>query len=237
MLLYLKNRFHHLMGFSLEKPVWYDATMNDLDISVIDIIPRASDEIHKRLELAVIEVFSEVDFDQANMREIARKAGMSFSTIYKYYKNKNHLLFGFVQFWFTVLQDRIRDHLQGIEDTREKLRKLIWVQLDYFERNEAIGRIIWIRTPISAWMADKAYEDNPLLEIILEILREGQARGTIDSDIRTALCVNLLVSTTSWAFIDWVYKGKGRRLTEELEPVFAVVWRAVGNPETTQGII
>ncbi len=163
------------------------------------------------------------------MREVARKAGMSFSTIYKYYKNKNHLLFSFIRYWFSQLQDRIRDHLQGIEDTREKLRKLVWVQLDFFERNEDIGRIIWVRTPFSAWLADEAYEENPLLEIILEILREGQARGMIDSRIRTALCVNLITSTTSWAFINWIYREKEKRLTDELQPVFDVIWRAVGN--------
>ncbi len=205
--------------------------MNNLDSKVIDRIPRASDEIHKRLEVAVIKVFSEVDFYQANMREIARNAGMSFGTIYKYYKNKDHLLFEFIRYWFSRLQDRIRDHLQGIEGTREKLRKLIWVQLDYFERNEDIGRIIWIRTPNSAWMADETYEANPLLEIILEILREGQARGVIDSSIRTALCVNLITSTTSWAFIDWIYQGQERGLTNELDPIFEVIWRAVATPE------
>ena len=205
-----------------------NSTMNNLDSNRVAGVPRASNQIHKRLESAVINVFSEVDFYQANMREIARKAGMSFGTIYKYYKNKDHLLFAFIGYWFSLLQDRIRDHLQGIDDTREKLRKLIWVQLDYFERNEDIGRIIWIRTPYSAWMADKAYETNPLLEIILEILREGQARGVIDPGIRTALSVHLIVSTTSWAFVDWIYRGKERDLIDELEPIFEVIWRAVG---------
>ncbi len=202
--------------------------MHNLNSNVAELVPQASREIHMRLESAVIEVFSEVDFDRANMRDIAGKAGMSFGTIYKYYKNKNHLLFSFIQYWFSILQDRIRDHMQGIEDTREKLRKLVWVQLDFMERNEDIGRIIWIRTPHSAWMADEAYEANPLLEIILEILREGQAKGVIDSSIRTALCVHLIVSSTSWAFIDWVYRGKERRLTDELQPIFEVIWRAVG---------
>lgn len=200
----------------------------DSDNSALAVLPAASDEIHLRLETAVIDVFANVDFFQANMRDIASKAGMSFGTIYKYYKNKNHLLFSFIRCWFAILQDRIRDHMQGIEDTRERLRKLIWVQLDYFERNEAIGRIIWIRTPHSAWMADAAYESNPLLEVILEILREGQARGDIDAGIRTALCVNLIVTTTSWAFIDWIYRGKERKLTDDLPQVFEVIWRAVG---------
>lgn len=184
-----------------------------------------------RLEPAVIEVFSEVDFYQANMREIARKAGMSFGTIYKYYKNKNHLLFSFIRYWFSIMQDRIREHMQGIEDPREKLRKLIWVLLDFLERHEDIGRIIWIRTPYSAWMADETYEENPLLEIILEILREGQAQGAIDSGIRTAMSVHMIVTTSSWSFIDWIYRGKERKLTDELQPVFNVIWRAIGTSD------
>jgi len=188
----------------------------------------ASQEIHKRLEPAVIDAFANGDFYQANMRDIAGKAGMSFGTIYKYYKNKNHLLFSFIIYWFAQLQDRIRDHMQGIDDTREKLRKLIWVQLDFLERHEDIGRIIWIRTPYSAWMADEAYESNPLLEIILEILRDGQKKEVIDSRIRTSLCVNLIVTTTSWAFIDWIYKGKQRKLTDDLPVMFEVIWRAIG---------
>lgn len=199
-----------------------------LNSNTAETMPQVSDDIHQRLEPAVIEVFSEVDFYQANMREIARKAGMSFGTIYKYYKNKNHLLFSFIRYWFAILQDRIRDHLQGIEGARDKLRKLIWVQLDYLERNEDIGRIIWIRTPYAAWMADETYEANPLLEIILEILREGQSDGVIDTSIRTAMCVHLIVNTTAWAFTDWIYQGKERKLTDELQPVFEVIWRAVG---------
>lgn len=191
----------------------------------------ASPEIHERLEPVVIDAFANGDFDQANMREIAGKAGMSFGTIYKYYTNKNQLLFSFILHWFSQLQDRIRDHMQGMDDTREKLRKLIWVQLDYLERNEDIGRIIWMRTPYSAWMADEAYEANPLLEIILEILRDGQAKGMINSKIRTSLCVNLIVTTTSWAFIDWIYRGKERKLTDDLPSVYEVIWRAIGCSE------
>ena len=202
-----------------------------MENGVLEKVPRASAKIHERLESAVIKVFSKIGPYQANMQEIASNAGMSLGTIYKYYKNKDQLLFAFVRYWITNLQLRILDHLQGIEDTREKLRKLIWVQLDYFEQHEDIGRIIWIRTPNSVWMADKSYESNPLQEIILEILREGQTRGVVDSRMRTALSVNLIAFAISWAFIDWVYKGKERSLTAELEPIFEVVWRAVSNPD------
>jgi AcrR family transcriptional regulator len=48
-------------------------------------------ESQKRLEAAVMEVFSSVDFHKANIRTVAKKAGVSFSTIYKYYGSKEGL--------------------------------------------------------------------------------------------------------------------------------------------------
>lgn len=56
-----------------------------------------SPSIKKRLEETVLDVFSKGDFHQADMRTIARKAGVSFETIYKYYGSKEKLLFSFVE--------------------------------------------------------------------------------------------------------------------------------------------
>ncbi len=55
------------------------------DNIVIDDRPLPDQNIQKRLELAVIETFSKGDFHEASMRKIAKKAGVSFGTIYKYY--------------------------------------------------------------------------------------------------------------------------------------------------------
>ncbi len=56
-------------------------------------------EIHKRLEKAVLEVFSNSDFHKASIRDIAEKAGVSFTTIYKHYGSKERLVFAFVDVW------------------------------------------------------------------------------------------------------------------------------------------
>ena len=89
-----------------------------------------------------MDVFSKVDFHQADIRTVAKKAGVSFGTIYKYYGSKEGLLFTFLSNWIDGLCERMIDHLQGIENLKEKLRKVFWVQLDYYERNQNMGRII-----------------------------------------------------------------------------------------------
>lgn len=95
-------------------------------------------EIRKRLEAAVLEVFSDSDFHKANIRDVAKKAGVSFSTIYGYYGSKEGLMFAFVNECPGKLTERISDHLQGLEYLKEKLRKVFWLQLDYYEKNQGL---------------------------------------------------------------------------------------------------
>jgi len=187
--------------------------------------------IRKRLESAVIETFSRGDFHEASMRKIAKKAGVSFGTIYKYYKDKNNLLFYFIDRWFDELVDRLVDHLQGIRETKEKLRKVFWIQLDYFERNADIGKIIWITVPLKTWMAHETYKQNRLMDIIINILKEGQANGIFNQDVRPGLLLNFIIPLINRSFNEWVYRGQKESLTSEADILFELICRAISNPK------
>ncbi|OGR18701.1 MAG: TetR family transcriptional regulator, partial [Desulfobacterales bacterium GWB2_56_26] len=136
-------------------------------------------DIHKRLEKAVLEVFSNSDFHRASIRDIANKAGVSFTTIYKHYGSKERLVFAFVDIWMGKLTDRIVDHLQGIENLKEKLRKVFWLQLDYYERHEGLGRIVFMTLPMKTWMADETFNQPRMMHLMIDVLRQGQEEGIL----------------------------------------------------------
>ena len=92
-------------------------------------------ETRARIEQAVLDVFSGREFHRVGLIEIARAANVSLQTIYKYYGSKEALLFSSLDSWLGRLAHRMIDHLQGIEDYKEKLRKVFWVVLDFFEKN------------------------------------------------------------------------------------------------------
>jgi len=186
--------------------------------------------IQKRLEKAVIETFSRGDFHEASMRKIAKKAGVSFGTIYKYYQNKNNLLFAFIDLWFDALVDRLIDHLQGIRETKEKLRKIFWIQLDYFERNADIGKIIWITVPLKTWMAHETYKQNRLMDVIINVLKEGQTKGIFNPDVRPGLLLNFIIPLINRSFNEWVYRGQKESLTSEADVIFEMILRAISSP-------
>lgn len=189
-------------------------------------------EVFKRLEAAVAEIFSNSDFHKANIRDVAKKAGISFSTIYNHFGSKEKLLFSFVDIWLGKLCDRIVDHLQGIEDLKEKMRKVFWLQLDYYERHPALGRILFMTVPMKTWMEDETFTQAKMIRIYLDVLKKGQAEGVLNPRVGTEILLDVMLGFVQRTYFMWVSRGRKRGLAEQANAQFEIIWRAITNPQT-----
>ncbi|MBW1635043.1 MAG: TetR/AcrR family transcriptional regulator [Deltaproteobacteria bacterium] len=194
-----------------------------------------NDDIHKRLEHAVLEVFSSSDFHKASIRDIANRAGVSFTTIYKHYGSKERLVFAFVDIWMGKLTDRIIDHLHGIENLKEKLRKVFWLQLDYYERHEKFGRIIFMTLPMKTWMADKTFSQPRMMSLMIDVLRQGQDEGILNPDVRTRVLLDFFMGFVQRSFFMWILRGQKESLADEANVMFEMVWQGMARPPKKPG--
>ena len=188
-------------------------------------------EVRERLEKAVMEIFSTADFHKASIRVIAEKAGVSFTTIYKHYGSKERLLFAFVNIWMSELTERIADHLNGIEDLKEKLRKVFWLHLDYYERNEGLGRILFMTLPMQTWMTDESFDQKKRVNLIIEVLKKGQQQGIINPNIRAGSLLDFMLGFIQRLFFMWIIRGKQESLVENGHNLFEMVWQGMANPD------
>ncbi|MHB8908047.1 MAG: TetR/AcrR family transcriptional regulator [Syntrophales bacterium] len=188
-------------------------------------------EIQQRLEEAVLEIFSEADFHQANIRTVAKRAGVSFSTIYSYYGSKEGLVFAVVDIWLGKLTERIVDHLQGIADLKEKLRKVFWLQLDYYEKNQGLGKILFMTLPMKTWMADRTFQQKKMINLYLEVLRQGQKAGILNPNVRAGVLLDFMLGYVQRSFFMWVARGQKESLAAQANVTFDMVWRAIANPD------
>ncbi|MBE0584713.1 MAG: TetR/AcrR family transcriptional regulator [Desulfofustis sp.] len=188
-------------------------------------------DVHQRLESAVLEVFSTADFHQASIRDVAKKAGVSFTTIYKHYGSKERLVFAFVDIWMGKLTDRIVDHLQGIEDLKEKLRKVFWLQLDYYERHSGLGRIVFMTLPMNTWMADQTFAQPRMMGLMIEVLKEGQQEGVLNPHVRAGVLLDFLMGFVQRSFFMWILRGQQESLAGQAGAMFDMVWRGMANPD------
>ena len=191
-------------------------------------------DVHDRLESAVLEIFSNSDFHKANIREVARKAGVSFSTIYSHYGSKERLLFAFVDVWLGKLTDRIVDHLKGIEDLKEKMRKVLWLQLDYYERHPGLGRILFMTVPMKTWMADESFRQKKMINLYLDVLKEGQRSRVLNPNVRAGVLLDFMLGLVQRSFFMWVSRGQRESLAGQSNVLFEMVSRAISNPDNRE---
>ncbi len=187
-------------------------------------------DFHERLGNTILEVFSESDFHAVTIRDIAKKAGVSFATIYKHYGNKEGLVFAFVDIWMGRLTDRIIDHLQGMADLKEKLRKTFWLQLDYYEDHSEFAKIIFMTLPMKTWMTDESFEQRRMFNLLMDLLRQGQEEGVLNPDVDTRILLDFMLGFVQRRFIMWVQRGQKESLAEQTDVMFDMVWRGIVTP-------
>lgn len=187
-------------------------------------------ETKSKLEAVVKELFSSKDFHQVNMRCIAQKTGIGLNTIYLHYESKERLLFSFIDEWIQRLDNRLAEHLQGLEVVKEKLRKTIWVILDFYERNPDIGTIVIMTVPFKTWMTDSTFKQKDLSMRIINLLKEGQEKGELDPDVPAELMFDILYGVIHRLVYIWLYLKKNESLTANINLYFDVLWRAIEHP-------
>ena len=189
-------------------------------------------ETKARLEAAVKELFSQQDFHQVNMRCIAQKTGVGLNTIYMHYESKERLLFAFVNEWIQNLDNRLVEHLQGLEDVKEKIRKTIWVILDFYEKNPDIGIIVTMTVPFKTWMTDETFKQKDLSMRVIDLLKEGQNKGVLDPGIPANFMFDILFGVIHRIVYIWLYLKQNESMTSKINMYFDTLWRAIENPET-----
>lgn len=170
-------------------------------------------EIVARLGPVVLRTFAVEDFHRADMRSIAREAGMSFATIYRHFRDKEALLFWFIAHWMRDLYPMAIAALATDESPLLRLQKYLHVHLAYYERHPEVGRIIFMTVPLERWMRDDTYRANAPVKRLLEVIAEGQASGEIRNDVSRILVFDAWSGIFNRAFLMWEYRQRSYSLT------------------------
>jgi AcrR family transcriptional regulator len=163
------------------------------------------------------------------MRSIARKAGVSFETIYKYYGSKEKLLFTFVDEWLNELTEQTVRNLNGVQDPKEKLRQIVWTQLNYYQHNPDMAKILYMTIPLSTWMSEGNYMQRQLADIVLNVIRESQDMGLLDPHMKSSLLLDVIYGVIRRCFTMWIFRGQKQSLISQADDIFTVIWGGISN--------
>lgn len=100
-----------------------------------ELFQRISEEKRNRImDTAIIE-FAEYGYDSANTNTIAKKAGISIGSLYKYFINKEDLFLTTVKYCVTVLKNTLENIMSENDDVLNKVEKILRAILNHSRNN------------------------------------------------------------------------------------------------------
>lgn len=182
-----------------------------------------------RIEQAVLDIFSEREFHRVGLIEIARGANVSLQTLYKYYGSKEALLFSGLDAWLGQLAARMIDHLQGIEDYKERLRKVFWVTLDFFDRNPKVAQIVMSSVYVNTWRKQENFQNPVLFGTFMKVLQEGRAKGVLTDEVNEKILLDYIMGVLGRLVQMHIHRGQKEPLTAQANVLFEMLWRAIAH--------
>jgi len=182
-----------------------------------------------KITAALRELLTEKEFSAVTFDDIVRTSGVSAALIYRYFGGKRGLLHQLLSDMMDgYLADLERD-LKGIKGALNKLRKLIFTQIDLYETNRVLARILLleVRNHRGYFDSDAYQKIRRYTSIITEVIEEGVRSGEIRNDIPVTSIRQVIVGAFEHLSLPGVIYGKPFSPDDLTEDLCAIVFGGI----------
>ena len=197
------------------------------------LVERKKKEIRDRIIAVAGELFNQQCFENTTMDQIAAEAMVARRTLYNYFPVKEAIADEYVR---TISQDTAQktlETLSDLPDTRSRLIAAINNRYDWLELNpELCGIVLMYRMKIMLQEPNHKFESSGTQTLIMDILRAGQERGIISSDIPIERVFGFIEYMRTVTVLDWLKDKTQVNLREEtVQLVDLVLYGALGKQD------
>jgi TetR/AcrR family fatty acid metabolism transcriptional regulator len=167
----------------------------------------------KILEAAVIEM-AQQGYYQTTVSMIARRAGVADGTIYLYFSNKKDILVSIFDHAMGRFINEGREQLRKNKGATAKLRRIVELHLGLLGEDRDLAVIFQVELRHSLHFMDMFSRSRirEYLEIITEVIREGQREGVFRPELDAALTAKAVFGILDEMATDWVLSRRNVRL-------------------------
>ena len=203
---------------------------------IITIKDKNNTKYHRILDAAV-KVFAEQGFFQSTVSQIAKVAGVADGTIYLYFKNKEDILVQFFSYKARQAFARFREEVDRANTSVDKLRNLIRRHLEEFQNDRNMAMVYRVETHQNSRLAEEQIKEmsKMYLDIISEIVEQGQEEGTIRKDLYLGLVKRFILGAVDEVINTWLNAGSNYDLVSMADPLVDLFIRGIGYNDS-QGV-
>jgi AcrR family transcriptional regulator len=182
---------------------------------------------------AAAQVFYNVNYHEAGLREIAKLSGVSPRCIYKYFPNKEQLLVAMNNEGLKMMMGEIKQHMAGVSSAGERLAKMTNFYLEFFQEHYMVAWQVYVTTNLSMWhKSEEAWKSLMETEAVLNgILAEGQRSGEIRPDINVNAVRLLYFGGIRFAIQSWLASDRRWDLTSIADGLTSTIYEGIKKRE------
>jgi TetR/AcrR family fatty acid metabolism transcriptional regulator len=185
---------------------------------------------------AAERTFAQKGYQEATISDVAREAKVSDATIYEYFTSKEELLFLIPGATARRGKENLEHVLRFIRSAADKIRAFIYDHLNFYQNHPDYASVsMLILKPNRKFLETEAYKDvQELSRILLQVIKEGMARGEFQSDFDPYLIRSAILGTIEHQVTRQVLLGKPENLVELTDPLTEMIVGGIKAREATK---
>ena len=197
-----------------------------------------NDKYHRILE-AAIQVFAEQGFFQATVSQIAARAGVADGTIYLYFKNKEDILVHFFSYKTKQVFDRFRQEVNKADTAVDKLRNLIRIHLEEFQRNKEMAVVYQAEIHQKSRLVEAQIREMAKMYfgIVTEIVEQGQIEGYVRKDLYVGLVKRFILGAVDEVINTWLHSEDQYDLALMADPLVELFFKGIGTSRINEIVL
>jgi len=156
--------------------------------------------------VAARDVFTEKEYHEALISDIADRAGVVEGSIYRFFANKRDLLVKTVEHWYEDMLAHDEEQFRGVRGTWNRIRFIVHHHLATIRREPALSRLVF-----QELRPDPDYRKTRLFQLnqaythrLVDIIKSAMATGEFRADVSASLVRDMIfgaVEHRTWAFL------------------------------------
>jgi len=174
---------------------------------------------------AAEEIMSEKGLKNSNIAEIAKRAGVTDSLIYTYFKGKEDLLFSIPGRRIKEYLKDLSEHLQGIPDPISRLSKMIWFHLQFNDTHRGYARLLLLECRSNRnFYHHEAYAlVRQYAGVMIGILEDGVERQILRADVDMRLVRDIIFGVLDWEGLSCLASHETKEIIPDLEHILDLI--------------
>ncbi len=178
---------------------------------------------------AATKVFARTGYFNSKVADIAQEAGIADGTVYLYFKSKEEILHSIFDRGMDVAINEGREQLVGIDDPREKLRRIAHLHLEWLgaDRDLAIVFQVELRGSTKFMEEFSGGRFAEYLGMIRSVFEDGQHAGVFRSGLNPKIVAKVFFGALDEMATNWVLSKKRYKLAPMADQVLDILLQGV----------